>query len=51
MSTSLWSSLNFDVKKIFLKTDVTASVNNAVSVKSDVRLDPWLVGIGVGYRF
>ncbi|MBP2314849.1 OmpW/AlkL family protein [Azospirillum soli] len=44
-------SLNFDVKKIFLKTDVTASVNNAVSVKSDVRIDPWLVGIGVGYRF
>lgn len=48
--TGAWS-LNLDVKKVFLKTDVTASVNNAIPVTSKVTLDPWLVGVGVGYRF
>ncbi len=40
-------SVNFDVKKIFLKTHV--QVNNAYT--ANVRLDPWLVGVGVGYHF
>lgn len=39
--------INFDVKKIFLKTHV--QVNNAYS--ANVRLDPWLVGAGISYRF
>lgn len=39
--------VNFDVKKIFLKTNV--QVNNAV--RAQVRLDPWLIGGGVSYRF
>ncbi|MBP7710218.1 MAG: OmpW family protein [Rickettsiales bacterium] len=39
--------INFDVKKIFLKTNV--QVNNAVTAQ--VRLDPWLIGGGVSYRF
>lgn len=41
-------SLNLDVKKIFLSTNV--SINNG-AVRADVDLDPWLVGFGVGYRF
>jgi len=40
--------LNFDVKKLFLSTDV--SLNNG-AITSDVDIDPWLVGLGVGYRF
>lgn len=40
--------LNADVKKIFLNTDV--SVNNG-AVRADVDLDPWVFGLGVGYRF
>ncbi|MFD1626856.1 OmpW/AlkL family protein [Azospirillum griseum] len=48
--TGAWS-LNVDVKKIFLKTDVTATVNGALPVTSKVTLDPWLIGVGVGYRF
>ncbi|PWC34012.1 OmpW family outer membrane protein [Azospirillum sp. TSO35-2] len=48
--TGNWS-LNLDVKKIFLKTDVSATVNGALPVTSKVTLDPWLVGVGVGYRF
>jgi outer membrane protein len=40
-------SLNLDVKKIKLDTDVT--VNNAIH--SSVDIDPLLIGVGVGYRF
>jgi len=43
-------SLNFDVKKIFLNTDVTTNVGGT-TYKADADLDPWLFGIGVGYRF
>lgn len=41
-------SLNLDVKKVFLRTDVSVN-NGAVTAKVD--LDPWIVGLGVGYRF
>ncbi|RCK54172.1 membrane protein [Thalassospira profundimaris] len=43
-------SLNVDVKKIFLNTDVTVNTG-AGTVKADADLDPWLFGIGIGYRF
>lgn len=39
--------LNFDVKKIFLKTNV--QVNDLYTAQ--VKLDPWLIGAGVSYRF
>jgi len=42
--------LNFDVKKIWLKTDVSATTTFG-KVKTDVDLDPWLFGVGIGYRF
>ncbi|QPO11593.1 OmpW family protein [Thalassospira sp. A40-3] len=41
-------SLNVDVKKIYLETDV--SVDNG-TVKADANIDPWLFGVGIGYRF
>ncbi|NIZ00545.1 OmpW/AlkL family protein [Thalassospira lucentensis] len=44
-------SLNFDVKKVFLDTDVTADLGGASPAKVDVDLDPWIFGVGVGYRF
>lgn len=40
-------SLNFDVKKVYIKTDVYAAGVNAGTLK----LDPVLVGAGIGYRF
>lgn len=40
--------LNMDVKKIFLNTDVSV---NGGAVTADVDLDPWVLGLGVGYRF
>lgn len=39
--------INFDVKKIYLKTNV--EVNNLYNAK--VALNPWLIGAGISYRF
>ena len=41
-------SLNVDVKKIMLGTDVSV---NGGAITSDVNLNPWVFGVGVGYRF
>lgn len=41
-------SLNLDVKKIFLNTDVRVT---GPAATADVDLDPWVFGAGVGYRF
>lgn len=40
--------INADVKRLFLDTDV--SVNNG-GVKADVDVDPWIFGMGIGYKF
>jgi outer membrane protein len=40
-------SINFDVKKVYIRTHVYAGGVNAGTLK----LDPLLVGAGVGYRF
>jgi len=40
-------SLNFDVKKVYIKTDVYSNGVNQGTLK----LDPVLFGVGVGYRF
>ena len=40
-------SINFDVKKIYIKTDVYVGVNNT----GTLRLDPIAASVGIGYRF
>lgn len=42
-----WSA-NVDVKKVFFETDAT---DNRNGVKSTVKLDPWVVSAGFGYKF
>lgn len=39
---------NADVKKVFIST--TAKFNGG-SVRGDVDIDPWLIGVGIGYKF
>jgi outer membrane protein len=39
--------LNFDVKKV----QIRSNVYSAGSQISAVHIDPWLIGVGVGYRF
>lgn len=43
-------AINFDVKKIFLDTDATVKIPGA-TVKTDVDIDPWLIGVGLTFRF
>ena len=40
-------SINFDVKKVYIKTDVYSTGTSIGTLK----LDPMLVGAGLGYRF
>lgn len=40
--------LNVDVKKLWLNTNVSV---NSGAVMADVDIDPWIAGVGVGYRF
>ena len=40
-------SFNLDVKKVQIRSDVLISGNKVSAVK----VDPWLIGAGVGYRF
>jgi outer membrane protein len=39
--------LNLDVKKLWIKNDVTA----AGATIGDLKIDPWVFGIGMGWRF
>lgn len=43
--------LNFDVKKLYLSTDVEVNTYSSGTVTADVEIDPWLVGLGIGTRF
>lgn len=40
--------INFDVKKVFLETDVSLDRG---AVRGRVDIDPWLIGAGATYRF
>lgn len=40
--------LNVDVKKVWLSTDINL---NGGAVTGDVDIDPWIFGIGIGYRY
>lgn len=42
-------SINFDVKKLWLETDV--SVNSGAITAKGVDIDPWIFSLGIGYRF
>lgn len=39
--------INFDVKKIFLDAD--AEINRTID--AEVEINPWIFGLGIGYRF
>jgi outer membrane protein len=43
--------VNFDVKKIFLKTNWSADLDGVGHLTGKAKLDPWLIGAGVTYRF
>ncbi|ANW05876.1 OmpW/AlkL family protein [Bradyrhizobium icense] len=50
MLDSHWG-LNFDVKKLWLRPDYSAIVNNAIPVTGRANIDPWLVGGGFTFKY
>lgn len=40
--------VNLDVKKVFISTTAEFSPSG---VRADVDIDPWLIGVGIGYTF
>ena len=42
-------SFNVDLKKIYVSTDIT--VNNGSITTTDTDLDPWVFGVGFGYKY
>lgn len=50
MLTKNWG-VNFDVKKIFLETKWSATHDALGDISGKAKLDPWLIGAGVTYRF
>ena len=43
-------SLNVDLKKVWVDVDVAVGALGTV-VTTNVDVDPWLIGVGIGYRF
>lgn len=43
--------INVDVKKVFIDTEATVQLPSAAVVKTDLDIDPWVFGVGIGYRF
>lgn len=39
---------NIDVKKVFISTTAKFSPSG---IQADVDIDPWLIGVGIGYKF
>jgi outer membrane protein len=43
--------VNVDVKKLWLRPDITGNVTGTGAITGNLRLDPWIVGAGITYRF
>ncbi len=43
--------VNADVKKMILRPTYNAVVNNTIPVSGTATIDPWIVGVGLTYRF
>lgn len=41
---------NLDVKKTWMNVDATTNLG-ANTIAADIDVDPWIVGVGIGYRF
>jgi outer membrane protein len=48
--TSHWV-FNADIKKIWINTDADVTLVGGSRVKADTDINPWVMGVGVGYKF
>lgn len=50
MLTDNWG-FNFDVKKIMMEPNATVNLLPATPLSAKAKINPWLIGVGVTYRF
>ncbi|MBS0285797.1 MAG: OmpW family protein [Proteobacteria bacterium] len=43
--------VNVDVKKIWIDTTATVQLATPPIIMADIDIDPWVYGVGIGYRF
>lgn len=43
--------LNLDVKKVWVDTNLDVTLAGGQLIDADIDLDPWILGVGVGYKF
>ena len=43
--------VNVDVKKIWINSDATVTLVGGSKVNADADINPWVVGVGLGYKF
>lgn len=43
--------INLDVKKVYIDTEATVQLAAPPVLKTSIDIDPWIVGVGIGYRF
>jgi outer membrane protein len=43
--------INFDVKKIYIEPKATVTLLPSTPLTANVKIDPWIIGTGVTYRF
>jgi len=44
-------AFNIDLKKLYLDTEADVTIPGVGTAKVDVDIDPWLMGVGIAYRF
>ena len=44
-------SINVDVKKVWIDSHVRVTAPGVPVLKTKVKIDPWIFGLGLGYRF
>ncbi len=43
--------INFDIKKIMMEPDGSVTLNPSTAVTAKVKINPWIIGTGVTYKF
>ena len=43
--------VNFDVKKIMMEPNATVTLLPATAVTAKVKINPWIIGTGITYKF
>jgi outer membrane protein len=44
-------SVNLDVKKVWIDSHVKVTAPGVPTLKTKVKINPWIFGVGIGYRF